>query len=123
MLTFRPGYFLLTLLFFLVEVGIALYVRDAFVRPYGGDFLVVMLVYCFLRTFVRQPPRLLAWATLAIAFAVEIGQALHLVRHLGLAGNRLAETVLGTGFSWYDMLAYTLGVAVVYALDRRYGRA
>ena len=123
MLTFRPVYFALTVGLFLVEVAIALYVRDAFVRPYGGDFLVVMLVYCFLRAFVRQPPWVVAGATLGIAFAVEVGQAMHLVRRLGLAGNRLAETVLGTGFSWYDMLAYTLGVVVVYALDRRWGRA
>ena len=75
----EKGYFLLTLLLLVVEVLIALYVRDAVVRPHGGDFLVVMLIYCFLRTFVDRSPLTLALATLAFAFAVEFAQLFHLV--------------------------------------------
>ena len=119
MLTFRPPYLLLTLVLLLVEVLIALYVRDAIVRPYGGDFLVVILIYCFLRTFVDRSPLTLAVATLAFTFAVEFAQLFHLVDLLGLAGNRLAETVIGTGFSFLDLLAYVLGTATAYLLDSR----
>ena len=102
-----------------MEVLIALYVRDAVVRPYGGDFLVVMLIYCFLRTFVDRSRWTLALATLAFAFAVEFAQLFHLVDVLGLTGNRLAETVIGTGFSFLDLLAYLLGTATAYLLDSR----
>ena len=98
---------------------IALYVRDAVVRPHGGNFLVVMLIYCFLRTFVDRPPLTLALATLAFAFAVEFAQLFHLVDLLGLKGNRPAETVIGTGFSLLDLLAYVLGPATTYLLDSR----
>ncbi|PPK88351.1 uncharacterized protein DUF2809 [Neolewinella xylanilytica] len=121
MLTFRPRYFLLTVVLFLVEVAIALFVRDAWVRPYGGDFLVVILIYCFLRTFVARPPLTLAVVTLVFSFAVEFAQLFRIVEVLGLKGNRLAETVIGTGFSLGDLVAYSLGVIVAYALDRRYG--
>lgn len=37
------------LLLLCVEVLIALYVHDDFIRPYIGDVLVVGVVYCFLR--------------------------------------------------------------------------
>ncbi len=44
-MTFRPVYALATALVFIIEVLIALYMHDAFIRPYGGDILAVILVY------------------------------------------------------------------------------
>ena len=35
-----------------VETLIALYVHDKVIRPYVGDLLVVLVVYCFVRIFV-----------------------------------------------------------------------
>ncbi len=46
----RAAYLIAALFIFAVEVVIALYVRDDFVRPYLGDVLAVMLVYCAVRT-------------------------------------------------------------------------
>ncbi|MET0287217.1 MAG: DUF2809 domain-containing protein, partial [Polyangiales bacterium] len=46
---------------FLVEVAIALWVHDDFVRPYVGDVLVVPLVYFGVMTVHRgRPLRVLA---------------------------------------------------------------
>ncbi|MBL4649846.1 MAG: DUF2809 domain-containing protein [Aureispira sp.] len=118
MFTFKKKYFLLTIFLFIIEVLIALFVRDRFIRPYGGDFLVVILIYCFLRTFIKQPPLRLAIVTLIFSFAVEIAQYFKIVELLGLKGNRLAEIVIGTGYSNHDLVAYTLGVMVCYFLDR-----
>ena len=56
MLTFNLKFFLLALLLFIVEVMIALFVHDNFVRPYVGDYLVVMLIYCAVRTFLNASP-------------------------------------------------------------------
>ena len=42
---------------FIVETLIALFVRDAFIRPYMGDVLVVILIYCFVRIFITEPLR------------------------------------------------------------------
>ncbi|MFA0963423.1 DUF2809 domain-containing protein [Roseivirga sp. BDSF3-8] len=118
MFTFRPRYALLTLFLFIIEVLIALYVRDAIIRPYVGDFLVVMLVYYFFRTFLTFSKVYLALATLLIAYLVEVLQYLNLLGALSLQDNKLARIVLGSSFEWIDMLAYTLGVIVVYWLDR-----
>ena len=43
-----------TVILLLTEVLIALYVHDAFVRPYIGDVLVVIVIYTFIRIFVPE---------------------------------------------------------------------
>ncbi|MFK7932694.1 MAG: DUF2809 domain-containing protein [Saprospiraceae bacterium] len=122
MFTFRKKYLFLTIILFIIEVLIALYVRDSFIRPYFGDFLVVILIYCFLRTFLSISPLYIAIFTLLFAFAIEIGQYFKLVEILGLKGNKLAETVIGTGYSNHDMVMYTLGVLFVYFIDNYQNR-
>ena len=71
----RKRYALAFLLLLGVEVVIALFVHDRFVRPYLGDVLVVWVVYAFLRTLF---PTGLPWLPAGVAiFAalVEVGQA------------------------------------------------
>lgn len=48
----RIFYIISFLVIFCIEVFIALYVRDSFIRPYMGDALVVVLVYSFVRIFI-----------------------------------------------------------------------
>ena len=117
MLTFNLRFFLLTILFFVTEVLIALYVKDDFVRPYVGDYLVVMLIYCAVRTFIKANPVKVAIAVLLFAYLVEILQYFRIVDRLGLTGNQLAKTVIGYGFEWWDMLAYTLGVLTILVAE------
>lgn len=118
MLTFNRRYFRYALILFLIEVLIALFVRDRFVRPYVGDYLVVILMYCAVRTFVQAAPWKMALGVLLLAYAIEVLQYFRLVDRLGLSENTLAKTVIGYGFEWWDLLAYTLGVATVLLLER-----
>jgi uncharacterized membrane protein YfcA len=115
--TFHKNYFLATVLLFLVEVAIALWVRDRFIRPYFGDFLVVILIYCFLKSFRNIEPWKAWLAVLLFSFAIEIGQYFQLVKLLGLDHSEVARTVIGTGFAWEDLAAYTLGVAAVLGFE------
>jgi hypothetical protein len=78
MTTFRKGIFrfnrtygILTLLLLVTEIVIALYVHDAIIRPYIGDLLVVILIYCCMRCFARIPVTPAAAATLAFAICIE----------------------------------------------------
>ena len=111
-------YLLASLALFLIEVFIAIFVNDAFIRPYFGDFLVVILIYCFLKIFWKAKPWVLALSTLIFAYAVEVGQYFHLVDRLGLGNNKLAKTIIGYGFDWWDMVAYTAGIIVVLILEK-----
>ena len=115
--TLRIAYASATLLLFLLELYIALYVHDTFVRPYLGDAIVVVLVYTFVRIFFPRRFRLLPLYVFLFACCVEFSQALHLVDLLGLNGNAFFRTLLGTSFAWADFLCYAAGCAVLGAYE------
>ena len=113
MLHFNRIYFLLTLLLFITEVCIALFVRDNFIRPYLGDVLVVILIYCFVKSFWTISVIKAAMAVLLFAFGVETLQYFAIIEKLGLQNNSFARTVIGTSFAWEDILAYIVGIVIV----------
>lgn len=115
---FNRWYFLLAVLLFVTEVLIAAYLRDDFIRPYAGDFLVVILIYCFVRSFIQAPAVPVALAVLAFSYLVEGLQYLNMVEHLGLGHSRIANIVLGNYFTWADILAYTLGTGFVILVEK-----
>jgi DNA integrity scanning protein DisA with diadenylate cyclase activity len=114
---FYKSYFLLALALFITEVLIGTYMHDAIIRPYGGDFLVVILIYCTIKSFFDFPVLQTAFYVLIFAYAVEISQYFHLVKLLGLQNNRAAKILLGTSFSVTDLLAYTLGILLVIIIE------
>ena len=117
MLSFNKIYFLLALMLLLTEALIGLYMHDALIRPYGGDFLVVILLYCIVKTFANTSTFITAFYVLLFAYAVEISQYFHLVNLLGLQNSSLAVMLMGTSFSFTDMLIYTLGMLLVIVIE------
>ncbi|NBW10589.1 MAG: DUF2809 domain-containing protein [Caulobacteraceae bacterium] len=113
----RGFYALAALIVFGIEVVIALFVHDGFVRPYLGDALVIGLIYLVLRAVTPLPVLPAVAATLAFAFAVEFAQALNLIDALGLRSNALARTVLGSSYDLRDFVAYAAGGMGVIALE------
>lgn len=111
--------FLCFLLIFVIEVIIALFVKDSIIRPYGGDILVVILMYYFFKSFVKMNPLPLALGVLLFAYAVEIGQYFNLVEILNMQDNPIMRIVIGSSFSWGDMVCYTLGAIICLLLDRK----
>lgn len=122
MIIFKRNYFLLTVLLFVIEVLIALFIKDRFLRPYGGDLLVVILIYCFFRSFFRVRILPCAFGVLLFAFTVEFLQYLHFVEVVGLQDNKLAKIIIGTDFAWHDMLAYMGGIVIVLASEYIFNR-
>ena len=100
-----------------VEVCIALFVHDAFVRPYVGDMLVTLLLCCMCRVAFPDEIRLLPVFVFLFAACVEIGQYFDIVALMGLADNRLLSIALGRTFSWMDLLCYAIGCVVAFGLD------
>jgi hypothetical protein len=119
MFRFQKNYFFLTVLLFCIEVFIAIYVKDAFVRPYVGDLLVVILLYCFFKSFWSASVTTVSLVVLIIAYMMEVAQYFNLVHHLGLQHSRLAKIILGSAFEWIDLLAYTLGIVLVLWIEKR----
>lgn len=107
------GYLAATLLLLGVEVLIALFVRDAFVRPYVGDVLVVVVIYTFVRIFVPEKMRLLPLYVFLFASCVEGLQAVHIVERLGLSGNRFLSVLIGATFDFKDIICYAVGCVLL----------
>lgn len=113
-------YLYLTVVLFITELLIALYIRDQFVRPILGDALVVMLIFSFIRIFSKIHVNELAIYVLLFSFSIEIAQYFRLVSILGLEENKIATTILGATFDWIDLVAYTIGVGVSVILDKKF---
>ena len=110
----------LAFLLLITEIFIALFVHDKIIRPYGGDFLVVILLYCVIKSVSNWEVINTAAAVLLFSYIIEILQYFNLVKFLGLENSGLAHTVLGTSFSWADMLAYTLGIVFIIVIELKW---
>ena len=109
----RTAYLLATVLIFLLELFIALFVRDVFIRPYVGDMLVVVLIYTFLRIIFPERPRLLPLYVFLFAAGVEALQGIRIVELLGLQDNRFFSVLIGTTFDWKDIVCYGVGCVML----------
>ena len=117
LLKFNRFYFVLTLLLFVIEILIALFTHDPIIRPYIGDVLVVILIYCFVKSFVNTAFLPTAIGVLLFSYLVEALQYFKIVNKLGLKDSKLAKIIIGTSFAWLDLLAYTVGIVVVIYLE------
>lgn len=99
-----------------VEILIALFVHDKFVRPYLGDVLAVVCVYFLARTFLHSKPRYLSIYVTIFAFLVELVQLTPLSEILPAP---LAVIVGGT-FDFKDLLCYFAGGAACFFIDRKF---
>lgn len=118
MIRIQKHYLLAASLLFLLEVYIALFVHDSIIRPYAGDFLATIFLYCLARGLLMAAPKKVALGVLLTAYAIEGLQYVHLLRWLGWQHWQVARIVLGSSFEWTDLLAYTLGIGLALGLER-----
>lgn len=104
------------ILLVLVEVYIALFVRDDFIRPYFGDVIIVWVIYAFVRIFVKAKPYVMIPVYIFIfSVLVEIGQYFKMVDVIGLGHIEFFRILMGTSFSWIDIICYGVGCALLLA--------
>jgi Protein of unknown function (DUF2809) len=113
MISFNATYLLLTIFLFFTEIVIALFIKDTVIRPFIGDTLVVCLIYCFLRIFLKADYWKIAAGVLLFAFTIEILQYFDYVTLLGLENNRILSVAMGRTFEWLDFAAYFVGFLLI----------
>ncbi len=84
-----------------------------------GDLLVVILIYCFIKSFFIFSVKQTAIGVLIFSFAIEFLQYFKLVDLLGLEHNKLARIVIGSSFSWEDLIAYLAGILFVLFAEKK----
>lgn len=109
----RLAYFIAMVLLFGIEVLIALFVHDNFIRPYVGDVLVVVLIYTFVQIFFPEKIRLLPLYIFLFAAGVEVLQYFKIAEVLGLSDNRILSVVIGSVFDWKDIVCYGVGCVLL----------
>ena len=106
--SFNKLYFLAFVFLLVIEVLIAKFVTDSFIRPFVGDYLVMILIYLFSRTWLKGNDRVQILGVLLFCYSVEIAQKFNLVQILGLEQYRLARIIIGTHYDVNDLVAYSL---------------
>ena len=114
---YRLVYLSIFVLLLAIEVLIALYVRDSFIRPYFGDVLVTVLLCCLVRIFLPMGVKLLPLYVFAFAVGVEVLQYLNIVSLLGLDEYSFFRIVIGTTFSFSDIVCYLIGCTVFWGVE------
>ena len=109
----RIAYGIATVALFVVELLIALFMHDDFIRPYVGDVLVVVLIYTFVRIFLPKGIRLLPLYIFSFAAGVEVLQYFRIAEVLGLSENRILSVVIGSVFDWKDIVCYGVGCGLL----------
>ena len=104
----RLPYIIVTVVVFITEFLIALYVNDDIIRPYVGDVLVTTLLCTLVRSvYVKPIPKLWLWI-FAFSIFVEITQYFRLADLLGIS-NKAVRIIMGGSFSFLDILCYFVG--------------
>lgn len=93
----------------LIEVLIAIYVHDAFIRPYVGDMLVVIVLYCLARVIIPEQCRWMPLWIFIFATVTEGLQYFKILRVLGVEDNTFLRILLGSTFDWKDIICYGMG--------------
>lgn len=109
----KGKYFIAFIVLLITEVVIALFMHDTFIRPYVGDILVVIVMYCFIRIFIPHKYKLLPLYVFLFAIGVEVLQYLELVNKLGFENNTFLRILIGSVFDWKDIFCYGVGCIVL----------
>lgn len=114
---FNKNYFIGFVFLFLIESLIAIYLKKGFIRHTFGDVLVVILLYCFIKSFFNLKPIYVVLGVLIFAFIIEFLQLSPLLELLNLQNNHIAKLVLGSTFQISDLVAYCFGAITILLFE------
>jgi hypothetical protein len=109
----KRKYLIISCSILIIEITIALFVNDQFIRPIFGDYLASILVFYLLATFLKTDLNKIAILSLLISYTIEFLQYIQILELLYLDNIKILNILFGNSFSWTDMLAYTLGTLTV----------
>lgn len=106
------------LIVLLIEISIVF--SDGFIRHTLGDFFVVILLYSLIKAFTKLSVKKAAFLTLGIAYLIEFLQLMKISDLFPKKGFKVLSIILGSTFSFSDLVAYTLGIVCVLIIELRF---
>lgn len=116
-LKFNDIYFITSIIILFFEIIIVIGFPNGFVRYTLGDYLVVILLFCLIKSFIKVNSMYLAISVLLFAFLIEFLQLANLLKIINLEHNYLAKLILGSTFQISDLIAYTLGIITILCIE------
>lgn len=116
-LKFNKTYTPLFIVLLAIEILIAKFLTTGFIRYTFGDFLAVICLYCFFRSFVDIDTLKISITVLIIAYLIEFLQLINVLSFFNLQNNHLLKIILGSTFNISDLVAYTLGIITVLIIE------
>jgi len=92
----------------------------AFVPFFVGDLLYAIMVYFGIRfLLIHLKKSKSACIALSICYCIELLQLYDAEWIITLRSTLLGRYVLGQGFLWSDVLAYSFGVLIAYLIEKK----
>ena len=109
---------LVSLIGIIVLIPLGLYSRHLkWIPEETGDALWAMMVFCLWRIIlVKQSLRLVAIISLTHSFLVEFSQIRRWSWLVSFRSTFIGHMMLGQGFLWTDLLAYLIGILLIFCL-------
>ena len=108
-----------TSILFATEIAIAYFHFSPFIRGFLGDLLVILLLYSFLKIFIKKHVLKTAVSVLVFAYFVELLQFLKLAEKLNIKSEILL-TIIGSVFDVWDLVAYTIGFILILLIEKKF---
>lgn len=113
----RLRYVVLFCILLLTEILIGAFLKGGFIRAYGGDILIIPLLYTLMKTIfpynIRQINRFLPAGLLILGIFTECLQGIHLADLLGIQ-SPIIRIIIGSTFDLLDILCYAIGTILIY---------
>ncbi|RYV01052.1 hypothetical protein SOPP22_16830 [Shewanella sp. OPT22] len=77
------------------------------------DIVLVMLLYCLLRIFLRMPIRVLALIALGLSLSIELAQFLQYLSLIEIQESPLAWAITTNHYQPVELLAYLFGYLLI----------
>lgn len=115
MIKTRLYYFLF--IFFIIILGLVSRKID-FIPLAVGDILYAVMIYFIVRfLFIKQKSIKIAITSIIICYTIEFLQLYQASWIVEIRNTTLGHLVLGQGFLWSDLLAYTFGILIAYFIE------
>lgn len=92
--------------------------RVPLVPLWVGDSLWAMMIYAGVRFLaLSRSKRFSLWVTLVICYGIECSHLIQVPWLIALRQTTLGHLILGQGFLWSDLVAYSLGLVTIWIWD------
>jgi len=112
----------LVVILFLVVIGIGS--REfSFIPKEVGDAIWAMMVFCLWRVIlIRKSLTLCAILALITSYLDELEQLIKWEWLASIRTTTLGHLILGQGFNWEDLIAYTIGIGIIWMIARAFDK-